>query len=1307
MAGISEAGKDCKYSHDPSLLKTAWIEQEKKLKLSKFSPSYVQKLSAISSHLTTAALHAYIPDSVVLRAVYKQGAIILSGSDIVVDKVLFDSGALNGSYIDKNFVDLHRAQLEEAKCLRPVKVRVKLANNSTDVEIEEMLWVRMRFEHCGVVYTLDEQLCVMDMNGGNDVIIGLPTIVKNLGSLFQSMLEDARDETMNLNLIGDDNTFRPWPDGIIEAPEDVETPMPCSFSAPLHYLSMPRDEAVLEYRSLFDLHVSKEFAEKTEVLQTLMERYAQDVFVPEEWTGINGLDPIELDIKPGRKASRLKARPVNPKIYESAHKEFLRLQTYFYVPSMSEFASPIVLAPKSSVPYVRFCGDYQEANMYLSAGHQFIPMVEHELHKIIKYRIFLDMDMKNAFHQLRLGVITSEYLSVKTPWGQFRPLGMPEGISPATGILQKVVKEIFKDFDDWMIVIFDNFLVLAYDYVDAHAKLVLVLQRCKDRNLHLNFKKSYLGFDTVNFFGYFCRHNSYETTEERKQGIMELPFPDDVSGMRRFLGMVLFCSRFIPKYVELSSPLHEMTKKNFDWDSRVWQVDYKAAFALLKVAVMEAQALYYPDYELPWKVFADASKTGISGQLVQFRVLENGETNPEVVTMVHSKFSDVARRWPASKQECYALFKVVNKLEYYLRPKAFVLVTDLANLRFLNQATDPLVIRWRMYLQSFNMYVEYLPGKLNFFADYLSRIHVMSEDITGIGEVSEDVGMESLLNIEDIKKIAAGLDKAKQHPPEFYLQLVHGGRMGHHGVRRTYSLLNEYFEGHRIPYHVVSDFVTSCVVCQKLRLGMTDSIQPVVRHLKVNGSRSRLGIDTLTFTPQDIHGNSLIHVITNQWTHHSGLYPAKEHTARTVAAALFQHVCLYGMTDELICDPASNFTAEVVHHLMQWLGIRRLFSLVDRHESNGVEGQNKLILRHLAALVADERIKKQWSDITVLPIIGYLLNSWISSETGFSPFHLTFGNLAEVYNKLPADALPSTHLHEFIQGLEDNLRVLHDASQVFQQNLILQRTAANPERPNQYQAGDFILFQQFDKGFKDSKLTPDFSGPFEVIKHESNNVECKHVVGGFIKVFHTSRVKIFHGNKEQAYTAALLDNDQFVIKAIVAYRGEPLHRTSVQFLVHFEAGAQLWLPWSQELFQTIPYEEFCRARTALYVLVFSAKEANAFVVRKNKEIISGVDVGDKVYVDLRSYGADWYDSLNLPLADSKSYVLEYRYTKWSNAKHTKIVAHCKTFNETFTLDGYFVFAYGSIKILDFETMILVDADLVSIYPALLPTQKSV
>jgi hypothetical protein len=50
-------------------------------------------------------------------------------------------------------------------------------------------------------------------------------------------------------------------------------------------------------------------------------------------------------------------------------------------------------------------------------------------------------------------------------------------------------------------------------------------------------------------------------------------------------------------------------------------------------------------------------------------------------------------------------------------------------------------------------------------------------------------------------------------PPEFYLSQVHGGRMGHHGVVRTWQLLTKYFVGHRIPYATVRDYVASCSVC--------------------------------------------------------------------------------------------------------------------------------------------------------------------------------------------------------------------------------------------------------------------------------------------------------------------------------------------------------------------------------------------------------------------------------------------------------------------------------------------------------------
>ena len=90
--------------------------------------------------------------------------------------------------------------------------------------------------------------------------------------------------------------------------------------------------------------------------------------------------------------------------------------------------------------------------------------------------------------------------------------------------------------------------------------------------------------------------------------------------------------------------------------------------------------------------------------------------------------------------------------------------------------------------------------------------------------------------------------------PEELLHKVHGGRNLHFGARRTWLLLNKQYPGHRIPYRFVQDFISNCAVCQKDRLGMTDGLEPVIRHIKPPHQRSRVGVDRLTVTPADKQG---------------------------------------------------------------------------------------------------------------------------------------------------------------------------------------------------------------------------------------------------------------------------------------------------------------------------------------------------------------------------------------------------------------------------------------------------------------------
>jgi hypothetical protein len=349
----------------------------------------------------------------------------------------------------------------------------------------------------------------------------------------------------------------------------------------------------------------------------------------------------------------------------------------------------------------------------------------------------------------------------------------------------------------------------------------------------------------------------------------------------------------------------------------------------------------------------------------------------------------------------------------------------------------------------------------------------------------------------------------------------------------------------------------------------------------------------------------------------------------------------------------------------------------------------------------EERIKKKWSTPTVLPSVFYILNSSVSSETGVIPFHAHFGTKASTYHKMPEGLDPVATTHEYVRLLDVNLQLLTEISKRYQDELVVDRTSkSDPVLQNQYQAGDFVLFQLNPDNPLPNKLHPKYLGPFEVISQFKNDVECRNLIYGTVSKYHVERLKLFYGTKEEAFKMAQIDNDQYVITRFIAYRGDPDTRTTMEFEVEFRDGSHPWLPWSNDLFDTVQYEEFCEANSALYLLKFRLERSRQVAAEINRTPITAVDVGTKVYVDLRSYGSVWYETLPLDDKDHLTYVLVYEYAEWVGTMNRKIWVRCELLDEYFDVPHLWVRRYGSNKTFDVENMILVDENFILAHPEL-------
>jgi hypothetical protein len=1120
---------------------------------------------------------------------------------------------------------------------------------------------------------------------GDQIIIGLPSLLGDFFDIYIASLMRGREERLRdvCNVFEpvtdacEGDILEPWqnePDPLSE--EELMTPDPLSFSEDvLRFMEVPPEEARAEYIQELDAHVSKEMAAACpKIFDLLRSELAMDVFVPLEWNGL-AASPATFTVR-GELPKRLspKARPIRPELFENANKEFSRLRKYFYEESDSPIASPLVIAPKATAPFIRFCGDYRLVNEFIDVPQQPIPIVKHELTKAIKYPVFVDLDMANSFHQIPLSQEFANILSVQTPWGLFRPRFLPEGVSPASGILQHLMREFFADFSDWIIVIFDNFLVLAHDFEDAYIKLEKVLQRCREKRVILKLKKSWIGVDTVTFFGYQVTAGTWKLSDARKQAIFAMEMPRSAKEMQSFLGAALFFHNHVPDYTEWSARLYEMTHADFSWDPATWTYDYKAHFDRFKQALCDAAVLYLPDYELPWTIRCDASNYGVGAVLFQDATDAAGVLVHQPIAFSSKRFSKPATNWDTYKREAFAIYHAVESFGYYLRGKQFLLETDHRNLVWIEASVAPIVVRWRALLQSYHFLIRHIPGRENRVADWLSRMGTGSGGEEKLGAL-----LSAIFSLEGPEKpLASTLDEI--------LRQVHGGRNLHFGAAETWRRAKELFPDAVVPISAVRAWVQECPVCQKTRRAGLKGLPAVTLTLKPDSYRSAVGIDHVTVTPADKAGNKVIILIVEHFAHFPQAYAAADYSAESVARALFKHFCVFGLFDVLCSDPGSSFMSEAVRQLHLWLGVRHKVSLVGRHESNGCEGSAKQYLRHLKTLISDERLRDSWSDDTVLPLINFELCSYPTSETGgLTPFQLKYGSEDARYFKLPESLDKIEKPVELLRRLDRNISIVRENSRKLQQEIAAER--ARRDRPHStYAAGDFILWNPREKPTDHlaHKLDADWMGPYEVLYQQKNDITCRHVVLHTIHKVHVSRVKPFFGTLEDALRVGKLDQNQYFIRSINYYTGNPRKRSSLTFNVSFEDG-DADVAWNEDIANTQQMEEFIYAHPELFPLQYTAVEAEKRIRALNKLAITTLNVGENVYLHLRYFdGKDraWYDSLGLP--STLIHVVEIIPERFSDKARRVLLAYCPAFDARCELRAYDVQAFVIHKLVPTE-----------------------
>ena len=182
---------------------------------------------------------------------------------------------------------------------------------------------------------------------------------------------------------------------------------------------------------------------------------------------------------------------------------------------------------------------------------------------------------------------------------------MPFGLCNAPGTFQRCMMSLFSDLAEEVMEIFmDDFTVYGSSFEQCLHNLGTVLQRCKDKNLALNWGKCHFMVTKGIVMGHMISAAGLEVDQAKVSIIRDLTPPTTVKGIRSFLGHAGFYRRFIRDFSKIARPLCRLLEKDtkFQFDESCHKAFEEIIFRLVEAPIMAK-----PDWNREFEIMCDAS----------------------------------------------------------------------------------------------------------------------------------------------------------------------------------------------------------------------------------------------------------------------------------------------------------------------------------------------------------------------------------------------------------------------------------------------------------------------------------------------------------------------------------------------------------------------------------------------------------------------------------------------------------------------------------------------------------------------------
>ncbi|GFW70343.1 transposon Tf2-11 polyprotein [Trichonephila clavipes] len=691
------------------------------------------------------------------------------------------------------------------------------------------------------------------------------------------------------------------------------------------------------------------------------------------------------------------ARPrrLHPKLYDAVKVEFEFLLAQGIIrPSKSPWSSPLHVVPKSDST-VRPVGDYRQLNSVTEFDSYPMPYLNDFAHALHGKRIFSKIDIFKAFHQIPIAECDIPKTAVTTPW----------------------------------------------ENAEEHrSHLRTIFQRLSSYGLKLNISKCVFGVTELIFLGHLITANGIKPLPDKVQAVLDYKQPETVGSLRKFLGLLNFYRRFLPKAAEQQYLLSEFlkgSKGKKDSKPLNWFSEAITTFQRCKQALADAALLAHPSPSAPLALHVDASDYAIGGALHQ---VVDSELQP--LAFFSRKLTSSEKSFSAYDRELLAIYSAIQHFRYMLEARDFTVFTDHKPLTYaFRQKSDkcsPRQIRQLDFISQFTTNIVHIPGSGNIAADVLSRVSAITFpsqiDYDCIAETQQtDQELHTLIasgTSLEIKKVtfpnssteimcdlSTGTARPyipKQHRQDIFTDMHN---LSHPGIRRSVHLMKQRFVWPSISSDVAK-WARHCLACQKSKIHR-HTRSPLSSFQEPSQRFDHVHLDLIEPLPPS-NGYSYCLTMIDRFSKWPEAQPLKDITAETVAEAFFSSwVSRFGTPAILTTDRGRQFESSLFKALSKLLGVQRCRTTGYHPQANGMIEELHRPLKSAIKCHATER----WTE--VLPIILLDLRASLKEDILCTPAELVFGTTIRLPGEMFDSSKPDDDVVNFVSKLKSHMQSLH------------------------------------------------------------------------------------------------------------------------------------------------------------------------------------------------------------------------------------------------------------------------------------------